>query len=122
MFDFNGKVIAIHSRVSSQPDEVHPYRILSCSAEFSKIKLFTLESLEQGGFWEYDEERLNGLEILEVIEDTPAYQAGLLAGDIIKQVDSIKIKTGKLYYSYIGKIRGAPRLPTKRVKKQCLRR
>ena len=97
LFDFNGKVIAIHSRVSSQPDENFHIPIESFHANwefFQDKKLFTLESLEQGGFLGVRcEERLNGLEILEVIEDTPAYQAGLLAGDIIKQVDSIKIKT-----------------------------
>ena len=44
-----------------------------------------------------------------MIEDTPAYQAGLLAGDIIKQVDSIKIKTRETLTIHIsGKNPGAP--------------
>ena len=53
LFDFDGKVIAIHSRISKRPDQNFHVPIESFRANwdfFRKEKLLTNEKIEKGGF------------------------------------------------------------------------
>ena len=95
LFDFKGNVIAIHSRISEEPDQNFHVPVESFLANwdfFKEKKILTLESLAYGGFLGITCEEVNGgVLILEVIDDTPAHKAGLLPGDVLKEMNGEKI-------------------------------
>ena len=92
LFDFDGKVIAIHSRISKRPDQNFHVPIESFRANwifFRKEKLLTNEKIEKGGFLGVScEEREEGLVIQSVVPNSAAEQAGLRQGDILLRINN----------------------------------
>ena len=92
LFDFDGKVIAIHSRISKRPDQNFHVPIESFRANwdfFRKEKLLTNEKIERGGFLGVScEEREEGLVIQSVVPNSAAEQAGLRQGDILLRINN----------------------------------
>ena len=97
LFDFEGRLIAIHSRVSQLPDQnFHvPIDCFHVNWNFFKNQdLITYEKMQAGGFFgvecEYTEA---GLVVRDVIPSSAAQQAGVQINDILvsvndKQIDS----------------------------------
>jgi serine protease Do len=95
LFNFNGQVIAIHSRISKKPDENFHVPIESFLANwdfFQNSKLFTLSKMEKGGFLGVAcKETDDGVIIINAIEGTVAEKSGLQPNDVILAVDGEKI-------------------------------
>ena len=91
LFDFHGQVIAIHSRISKQPDENFHVPIESFLANwdfFQNSKLFTLAQMEEGGFLGVAcKETPDGVKVIEAIEGSAAEKSGLKPNDIILSVN-----------------------------------
>ena len=92
LFDFDGKVIAIHSRISKRPDQNFHVPIESFRANwdfFRKEKLLTNEKIERGGFLGVScEESEEGLVIQSIVPNSAAEQAGLRQGDILLRINN----------------------------------
>ena len=96
LFNFEGKVIAIHSRISNEPDQNFHVPIESFQENwefFREQDLLTFENIEQGGFLGIAcEESDQGLVIQSVIPGTAAEKAGFQENDIILKIDDEVIK------------------------------
>ena len=96
LFDFEGKVIAIHSRISQQADQNYHVPIESFHANWSYFQnhqLLTIDNIEEGGFLGVAcEESEEGLLIINVVQDSAADIGGLMRGDILLRVDDQIIK------------------------------
>ena len=95
LFDFNGRVIAIHSRISKKPDENFHVPIESYLANwefFQNETLFTMEKMEKGGFLGVAcKEAKGGVMVVEAIKETPAESLGLQPDDLLVSIDEQKI-------------------------------
>ena len=91
LFDFDGHLIAIHSRVSQQPDQNYHVPVESFHANwdfFRDKELFSYDSMQKGGFFGVScEETDSGLVVKEVITGTAAEKAGIIKGDILLEVN-----------------------------------
>jgi len=95
LFDFEGRLIAIHSRVSQLPDQnFHvPIDCFHANWDFFKNQnLITYEKMQAGGFLcvecEYKE---TGLVVRGVIPDSAAEQAGVQINDILVSINNEQI-------------------------------
>ena len=97
LFDFNGSVIGIHSRIAKRDDQNYHAAIESYHANwtsFTENKFITRASLQEGGFLGIGcRETDGGLEVFEVVKDSAAEKAGLRKGDVIAKVDGEPIET-----------------------------
>lgn len=91
LFDFQGKVIAIHSRISQKPDQNFHVPIESFQANWNFFKnqdLLTFNEIEKGGFLGVAcEEEKDGLLVKSIVPNSAAADAGLQAGDVLFKVD-----------------------------------
>ena len=91
LFDFDGRLIAIHSRVSQKPDQNFHVPIESFHANWNTFRdenLISYDSMQEGGFFGVAcEETKDGLIIREVISGTAAEKAGLKTNDILIEVN-----------------------------------
>ena len=91
LFDFDGHLIAIHSRVSQQPDQNYHVPVESFHANwdfFRDKELVSYDSMQKGGFFGVScEETDSGLVVKEVITGTAAEKAGIIKGDILLEVN-----------------------------------
>lgn len=91
LFDFQGKVIAIHSRISQKPDQNFHVPIESFQANWDFFKnqdLLTFNEIEKGGFLGVAcEEEEDGLLVKSIVPNSAAAKAGLQAGDVLVKVD-----------------------------------
>lgn len=97
LFDFDGNLIAIHSRVSQLPDQnFHvPIDCFHANWEFFKNKpIITYEKMKGGGFFGVAcEEIEKGLIVREVIPETAAYEAGVQTDDLLLEINNEKINS-----------------------------
>lgn len=95
LFDFKGRVIAIHSRISKKPDENFHVPVESYLANwefFQNETLFTMEKMEKGGFLGVAcKEAKGGVLVVEAIKETPAESSGLQPDDLLISIDEQKI-------------------------------
>ncbi len=95
LFDFHGKVIAIHSRISHQPDQnFHvPIECFHTNWNFYRNgEILTFDKLEKGGFLGVACESTNfGLKVLSVVEGSAAEKAGIKKGDFLISIDGEKL-------------------------------
>jgi serine protease Do len=91
LFDFEGQLIAIHSRVSQKPDQNFHVPVESFHANWDTFRdeeLISYDLMEDGGFFGVAcEETDNGLIVREVISGTAAEKAGLKLNDILLEVN-----------------------------------
>jgi serine protease Do len=91
LFDFDGKLIAIHSRVSKKPDQNFHVPIEAFEANWSFFlnkPLVTYENMQDGGFFGVAcEETEEGIMIREVYPGTAAEKAGMSIEDILLEVN-----------------------------------
>lgn len=96
LFDFHGKVIAIHSRISQDPDQNYHVPVESYHTNwdfFENESLLTLERIGEGGFLGVAcEENGEGLVIQSVVQGSAAALAGLRPKDLILKVDGERVK------------------------------
>ena len=90
LFDFNGVVIGIHSRISSATDQNMHVAMTAFQDEWkglinpaSKIPAF---------LGVYTEDNEKGALVLEVRDSSPAKKSGIQKGDILQKVNDKKIK------------------------------
>ena len=97
LFDFDGRVIAIHSRISKKPDENFHVPIESYLANwdfFQNEDLFTIAKMEKGGFLGVAcKETEDGVIVVDTIKETPAEDSGLQQDDLLISIDEEKIDT-----------------------------
>jgi serine protease Do len=97
LFDFNGRVIGIHSRISKKDDQNFHAPIEAFHANwksFREADLLTQVSLKEGGFLGVGcKETEEGLKVIEVVEGSAAKKARLREGDIIVKVNGDVIDT-----------------------------
>lgn len=97
LFDFNGRVIGIHSRIAKRDDQNYHAAIESYHANwmsFTENKFITRASLRDGGFLGIGcRETEEGLEVFEVVEDSAAEKAGIRKGDLIAKINGEPIDT-----------------------------
>ncbi len=97
LFDFNGRVIGIHSRISRKDDQNFHAPIEAFHANwksFREADLLTQVSLKEGGFLGVGcKETEEGLKVIEVVEGSAAKKARLREGDIIVKVNGDVIDT-----------------------------
>lgn len=95
LFNFDGEVIAIHSRISQEPDQnFHvPIECYLNNWEFYKNqKILTLEGLAGQGFLGVGcETTTNGLRINSIVENSSAEKAGLRKGDLLINLNGQKL-------------------------------
>jgi serine protease Do len=95
LFDFQGKVIAIHSRISQKPDQNFHVPIESFQANWDFFKnqdLLTFNEIEKGGFLGVAcEEEEDGLMVKSIVPNSAAAEAGLQAGDVLVKVDDQRV-------------------------------
>ena len=97
LFDFEGQLIAIHSRVSQQPDQNFHVPIDCYHANwdfFKNQEIITYDKMESGGFFGVScEAVVNGVVVREVIPNTAADKAGIKANDILITVNDEPINS-----------------------------
>ena len=97
LFDFEGQLIAIHSRVSQQPDQNFHVPIDCYHANwdfFKNQEIITYDKMESGGFFGVSCEAVaNGVVVREVIPNTAADNAGIKANDILVKVNDEPINS-----------------------------
>ena len=97
LFDFEGKVIGIHSRIAKRDDQNYHAAIESYHANWNSFlekKLITRESLKDGGFLGVAcKETEDGLLVEMVVEGSAAEKAGLSKGDLIAKINGELIET-----------------------------
>ena len=95
LFDFEGRLIAIHSRVSQLPDQnFHvPIDCFHANWDFFKNQnLITYEKMQDGGFLGVEcEYKETGLVVRGVIPDSAAEQAGVQINDILVSINNEQI-------------------------------
>ena len=95
LFDFNGNIIAIHSRVSKESDQnFHvPVECFHINWDFyQEGEILTLEKLQDQGFLGVACEKTDlGLKIISVVEKSAAKQSGLKVGDYLISLDGEKL-------------------------------
>tara|TARA_B100001094_G_scaffold55582_1_gene51086 strand:+ start:1320 stop:2315 length:996 start_codon:yes stop_codon:yes gene_type:complete len=97
LFDFNGRIIGIHSRISKKDDQNFHAPIEAFHANWTSFRekeLLTQNSLREGGFLGVGcKETEKGLTVTEIVEDSAAKKARLKEGDIIVKVNGNLIDT-----------------------------
>ena len=97
LFDLDGRVIGIHSRIASKDDQNFHVTIESFHANrkaFEAGEFLTDERRRKGGFLGVAcEETDEGLLIREVVEDSAALKAGIRSGDVLLAIDDEPIDT-----------------------------
>ena len=95
LFDFNGKIIAIHSRISHESDQnFHvPIECFHINWDFyQKGELLTFDNLENQGFLGVACETTEaGLKILNVVDGSSAQKIGLQKNDLLFSLDGEKL-------------------------------
>lgn len=95
LFDFNGKIIAIHSRISNESDQnFHvPIECFHINWDFyQKGELLTFDNLENQGFLGVAcEATESGLKILNVVDGSSAQKVGLRKNDLLFSLDGEKL-------------------------------
>jgi len=95
LFDFNGNIIAIHSRVSKESDQnFHvPIECFHINWEFyKKEEILTFEKLQTQGFLGVACEKTElGLKINSIVEKSAAEKSGLQKGDFLISLDGEKL-------------------------------
>ncbi|MFL2914277.1 MAG: S1C family serine protease [Opitutales bacterium] len=95
LFNFNGEVIAIHSRISKESDQnFHvPIESFHINWEFyKKGELLTFDRLQNQAFLGVACEKVaEGLAILNVVENSSAQKIGMRKGDILLSFNNEKL-------------------------------
>ena len=90
-------MIGIHSRISQSPGRQfsHHNRILSFQLGiFLNEELHTYVAMQKGGFLGVlCEDFQDGLQVVEVVAETPAEDAGIRKGDLFRKLDGIPLDT-----------------------------
>lgn len=107
LFDLNGRVIGIHSRINRTMEmnfhvPVDTYRETWARLDaaeawprvFRPSPAYIGVAFEPGG---------DDLKVTEVPEDAPGHKAGVKVGDILVQIDSIKLKKRSDLFDYMAK-------------------
>jgi serine protease Do len=124
LFDFNGLVIGIHSRISSRPDQNMHVAMPAFQADWDTLMSSKVIGGRIGGNPQPDraflgvftEDNEKGALVLEVREDSPAAKAGIQKDDIIQKVDDTEIKGAEALTDEIRKMK-----PKSKVKVTLLR-
>jgi len=109
LFDLNGKLIGIHSKISFLIDYNHHVAIDAFQTDWDELAMIKKDKIEDMDFKKPSVETTTskgGVElgatldkekskptIMEVAADSPAEKAGLLEGDIILRIDGERVKT-----------------------------
>jgi len=97
LFSVYGEVIGIHSRISQSPEDNFHTTVESFISNweyFLNEELHTFGDMQKGGFLGVScKQATDGLHILAVVPNSPAMNANLQAGDVLKRVDGMPLDT-----------------------------
>ena len=97
LFSIDGEVIGIHSRISQSPEDNFHTTIESFLSNwefFLNEELHTYVAMQKGGFLGVlCEDFQDGLQVVEVVAETPAEDAGIRKGDLFRKLDGIPLDT-----------------------------
>jgi serine protease Do len=114
LFDFDGMVIGIHSRISSRPDNNMHVSMPAFQDDWKALNdSKALGKRSSGGrprpagtfLGVLAEDHTQGALVIEVRENSPASKAGVQKGDIIKKVDDTQIKNSQALTDEIRKFK-----------------
>ena len=114
LFDFDGMVIGIHSRISSRPDSNMHVSMPAFQDDWKALNdSKALGKRSSGGrprpagtfLGVLAEDHAQGALVIEVREDTPASKAGLKKGDIIQKINDVQIKNAQALTDEIRKFK-----------------
>ena len=114
LFDFDGMVIGIHSRISSRPDNNMHVSMPAFQDDWKALNdSKALGKRSSGGrprpagtfLGVLAEDHAQGALVIEVRENSPASKAGVQKGDIIKKVDDTQIKNSQALTDEIRKFK-----------------
>ena len=104
LFDLEGQVIGIHSRISQLPDENFHIPIetfLSNWDFFMNEEFLSNKKLLEGGLGVASTWTQDGLTILGVVPNSPAEKCGLLEGDLLISIDDIPLDSREKFSIYV---------------------
>ena len=114
LFNFDGIVIGIHSRISSRPDNNMHVSMPAFQADWKALNDSKALGRRSGGgrpspvrtfLGVYTEDHEKGALVLEVRDDSPASKAGVKKDDIIQKVNDIQIKNAQALTDEIRKFK-----------------
>ena len=109
LFDFEGRLIAIHSRVSQKPDQNFHVPVESFHSNWDTFRdeeLISYDFMEDGGFLGVVCEKTDtGLIVREVISGTAAEKAGLKVNDILLEVNDEPLDTREEFIIIISSLK-----------------
>lgn len=124
LFDMQGKVIGIHSRIGQGEDENFHVTVRAFHRDWEKmvagefLRTPAPTFVRMGGFLGVQSaQNSRGVTISRVERRSPAYVAGLKAGDIVTHIDGEKVESRQFFRSTI-----AGKTPDEKLKFTLLRR
>ena len=105
LFNLDGTVIGIHSRISGEPDQNYHVSMPAFHSDWKNLSDPKLPGFLGVTAVDYKKDSLEGAELEIVRDNSPAKKAGLKVGDIITQVGDKDVKVSRDLTTLIGKLR-----------------
>ncbi len=99
LFDLNGTVVGIHSRISSRPDQNYHVAMISFHDDWKPLAdgktIKPIDESKRGYLGLIAADHPAGARVNHVVEDSPAAKAGVVVGDVITHINDKKIFGGE---------------------------
>jgi len=105
LFNLDGTVIGIHSRISGEPDQNYHVSMPAFHSDWKNLSDPATPGFLGVTAVDYDKDSVEGAELEVVRDSTPAKKAGLKVGDIITKVGGKDVKASRDLTTLIGKLR-----------------
>ncbi len=105
LFNLDGTVIGIHSRISGEPDQNYHVSMPAFHSDWKNLSEPALPGFLGVTTVDYNQDDLEGAEVESIRDNSPAKKAGLKKGDIITRVGDKDVKAARDLTTLIGKLR-----------------
>lgn len=103
LFDLEGRVVAIHSNISLKEKGINNHagtesylrnwEVLQGGKEWGRLGAFLLPRAQRPVLGVLLDETPRGLKVVQVLENSPAWQVGLRVGDLIETANKQRVQT-----------------------------